>query len=131
MTRPVVVFDGRCGFCTWSVDFARRRVRANAEFVPYQSSDLDRLGMTREQCEREVQWVQGQYIVGGSSAIAEILQSGDRWWPFIGRVLDRPMVRPTAQRMYEVIARHRGRLWGITPAVSDESSDQREEPEVN
>ena len=131
MPRPVVVFDGRCGFCTWSVDFARRWVRSDVEFVPLQTSDLDRLGLTREQCEREVQWVEGKFVVGGSSAIAQILQSGDTWWRPVGRSIDRPFVRPVAQAAYRFVARHRGRLWGSTPAISDANPTPRGEQGVN
>src|SRR6056300_1423051 len=131
MTRPVVVFDGRCGFCTRSVNFARRWVRSDAEFVPFQTTDLEQFGLTQEQCEREVQWVEGEFVVGGSSAAAHILQSGGRWWRPIGRAIDRPVVRPAAQTAYRFIARHRGRLWGSTPAVSDAKPNPHGDPGAN
>lgn len=50
--RPVVLFDGRCGFCTWSVEFAKKTVRADVEFVPYQSVDVTVYGLTPSSAPR-------------------------------------------------------------------------------
>ena len=48
--RPILVFDGDCGFCTSSAGFGRRLL--GVEHVePWQFLDLDELGLTPEQCD--------------------------------------------------------------------------------
>lgn len=43
--RPTLVFDGDCGFCTSSARLLER-IGPDAEIVPWQRADLDRLGIT-------------------------------------------------------------------------------------
>ena len=120
--RPVVLFDGYCGFCTWSVDFARRRVHANAEFIPFQSVDVAAFGLTVAQCVREVQFVGRDGALGGERAVAAVLKSGAPTWRALGAVIDSPVIRPVSGVAYRVVARHRGRLRGIRPALSPDST---------
>jgi len=118
-TMPVVLFDGRCGFCTWSVDFARKYVRARAHFLAYQTVDLDQFPVSREQCETAVQWVDDSGVSSGALAVGRILGVGSGYWPLVGRVVSSPAILSVSERVYRFIARHRGRLWGVAPAISD------------
>lgn len=126
--RPVVLFDGHCGFCTWSVEFARRAVRANVEFIPYQSVDVAEFGLSVEQCAQQVQFVGrdgavgGEQPLGGERAVAAVLMSGRPAWRALGAVIDSPIFRPVSAVVYRLIARHRGRLWGVPPALSPDSA---------
>lgn len=120
--RPVVLFDGYCGFCTWSVQFARRRVQAKAEFIPYQSVDVAEFGVSVDQCAHEVQFIASDRAVGGERAVAAVLMSGTPAWRALGNVIDSPVLRPMSAFAYRVIARNRGRLWGIRPALSRPST---------
>ena len=126
--RPAVLFDGHCGFCTWSVEFARRTVHANVEFIPYQSVDVAEFGLSIEQCAQEVQFVgrddaRGEErALGGERAVAAVLMSGTPAWRALGTVIDSPIVRPLSAVVYRLIARHRGRLWGVRPALSPDST---------
>lgn len=115
--RPVVLFDGYCGFCTWSVEFARRRAHADVEFIPYQAVDVTDFGVTIEQCARQVWFVGRDRALGGERAVAAVLMSGTPAWRAIGTVIDSPMIRPVSGFAYRFIARHRGRLWGVRPAL--------------
>ena len=47
--RPVLVFDGDCGFCTTSARVGQRWLGL-ADVEPWQMIDLDELGLTDEQC---------------------------------------------------------------------------------
>lgn len=119
--RPVVLFDGHCGFCTWSVEFARRRVHANVEFIPYQSVDVAEFALSVDQCEQQVQFVGRDGALGGERAVAAVLMSGTPAWRALGTVIGTPIVRPISGVVYRLVARHRGRLWGIRPALSPRS----------
>jgi predicted DCC family thiol-disulfide oxidoreductase YuxK len=42
LTRPVVVFDGECGFCRFWIDRWRDRAGERVEFLPYQDPEIAR-----------------------------------------------------------------------------------------
>ncbi|MFF0560876.1 thiol-disulfide oxidoreductase DCC family protein [Streptomyces sp. NPDC020472] len=118
-SRPVLVYDGDCGFCTTSANFAERRVRPRCDIVPWQFADLDALGVTRERAEYEVLWVTPTGSVnGGARAVAKALLSAGGIWAPLGAVLLLPGVRWAARHAYRLVAAHRHQLPGGTPACS-------------
>jgi predicted DCC family thiol-disulfide oxidoreductase YuxK len=116
--RPVVLFDGYCGFCTWSVNFASHVVQADVQFEPYQQADVAAYGLTVEKCADAVQFVMGDVQLSGARAVAAVLRRGRGLWPGIGKAMDFRVVQPIAAGVYAVVARHRGRLWGVRSALS-------------
>lgn len=118
-TRPVLIFDGDCGFCTTSVGVVRRLVRPRCEVVPWQHADLASLAVTEERARYEVLWVTPTgRVYGGAQAVAKILLSAGGAWPVAGAVLTLPPVRWAAHGVYRLVARHRRRLPGGTPACA-------------
>ncbi|MDI5966688.1 DUF393 domain-containing protein [Streptomyces sp. SL13] len=113
--RPVLVFDGDCGFCTRCVEFTRRWVRPDADIVAWQRADLAGLGVTAERAAHEVLWVTPPGAVsGGARAVAKVLLRAGGVWAPLGAVLTLPGVRLVAHAAYRVVADHRGRLPGGT-----------------
>ena len=87
--RPVLVYDGDCGFCTTCARFLER-IGPDAEIVAWQLTDLAELGVTEEQAADAVQWVAVDGTVrSGHEAIAAVLGSAGRIWRIVGRA-DRP-----------------------------------------
>ncbi len=123
--RPVVLFDGYCGFCAWSVNFARDVVQADVQFEPYQKVDVAAYGLTVEQCADAVQFVTGDVQLSGARAVAAVLRRGRGLWPGIGKAIDIRGVQPIVTGVYEAVARHRGRLWGVRPALSPARPEDR------
>ncbi|MFJ9574877.1 thiol-disulfide oxidoreductase DCC family protein [Streptomyces sp. NPDC101191] len=118
-SRPVLVYDGDCGFCTTSARFAERRVGPRCDIVPWQFTDLRALGVTPERAAYEVLWVTPPGAVyGGAEAVAKALLSAGGAWAPLGAMLLLPGVRWGARRAYRVIAAHRHRLPGGTPACA-------------
>jgi predicted DCC family thiol-disulfide oxidoreductase YuxK len=114
---PTFVYDGDCAFCTACARFAQRRVPTPARVTPWQFADLAALGLTVEQCEWAVQWVDGRSpAVAGPEAIARLLRSSRPYWRLAGRVLDLPPVRALAWPVYRWVARNRHRMPGGTAA---------------
>ena len=70
MSRPTVVFDGDCAFCTASADRLRRWSRGALDIVPWQRADLAALGLTESQCRDAVQYVGPDGARSGGAAIA-------------------------------------------------------------
>lgn len=99
-----------------------RRGPAQAAAVPptaiaWQHADLGRLGLTRAQCEQAVQWVAADgRISSGHAAAARLLMSSAPLWRPLGALLLVPPFSWAAGLAYRLVAEHRGRLPGSTPA---------------
>jgi predicted DCC family thiol-disulfide oxidoreductase YuxK len=115
--RPVLVYDGDCGFCTTSVRFLERHIRTDATIVAYQFADLGDLGITAERAEYEVLWVDTEgRVTGGAQAVARLLMdAGGLWWP-PGAIMRVPPFRWLAHGAYRLIANNRHRMPGGTAA---------------
>lgn len=117
--RPVLVYDGDCGFCTSSVRFIERRIPTSAEVVAYQFADLDALGATAEQASREVLWVDRDGLVrGGAPAVAALLVDAGGVWRPLGAIMRIPPVSWLARGVYRLVADNRDRMPGGTPACA-------------
>jgi predicted DCC family thiol-disulfide oxidoreductase YuxK len=122
--RPVLVYDGDCGFCTTCARFLER-IGPDAEIVAWQLTDLAGLGITEEQAADAVQWVAADGTIrSGHEAIAAVLRSADRFWGIVGRALVLPGVSWLAARAYRLAADNRYRLPGGTPACARRSPPQ-------
>ncbi|REF36571.1 thiol-disulfide oxidoreductase DCC family protein [Thermasporomyces composti] len=117
--RPVLLYDGDCGFCTWSAELLDRWVGTSATLIPWQLADHAALGTTPSRAEREVLWVgtDGR-VEGGVAAVARVLRTGRRGWRPLGVLLSLPPVRWLGSGLYWLIARNRHRLPGGTPACA-------------
>jgi len=114
--RPVLVFDGDCGFCTSSAR-ALGRIGPEAEIVAWQFADLAELGLTERQAIEAVRWVEVDGTVrSGHEAIAAALCGAGGPWRVAGRALLLPGLSWIAAKAYRLIAANRHRLPGGTPA---------------
>lgn len=115
------IYDGDCAVCQRSVDLART-LRARCAFItsadilseasPRVLSPSARAELSPERCAREVVFVDPRDVVtGGSSAVARVLMSSElRVIRAAGGILDVPVMRPLAQRVYSLVARNRHRI---------------------
>jgi predicted DCC family thiol-disulfide oxidoreductase YuxK len=116
--RPVLVYDGDCAFCTTCAGFLER-IGPDAEIVAWQLTDLAELGITEEQANDAVQWVEIDGTVrSGHEAIAAVLNTAGRIWRVIGRIVLLPGISWMAARVYRLVADNRYRLPGSTPACA-------------
>ncbi|KAA6221267.1 DUF393 domain-containing protein [Streptomyces albofaciens JCM 4342] len=117
--RPVLVYDGDCGFCTTSVRFAERRIRPRCTVTAWQFADLEALGVTRERAEHEVLWITpAGTVYGGAQAVAKLLMSARGGWAVPGALLTLPPFRQLAHVVYRLVADNRHRMPGGTAACS-------------
>ncbi|MFF5719148.1 thiol-disulfide oxidoreductase DCC family protein [Streptomyces buecherae] len=118
-TRPVLIYDGDCAFCTSCVTFAERRIRPRCEVTAWQFADLGELGTTRDRAEHEVLWVTPSGTVyGGIRAVAKLLLSAGRGWAPLGALVNLPPLRWIGHVVYRVVADNRHRMPGGTPACA-------------
>jgi predicted DCC family thiol-disulfide oxidoreductase YuxK len=88
--KPVLIFDGDCGFCTRSVNVFKR-LPIDAEVTAYQFADLQLYGTTEERASYEVLWVdRSGRVHGGAQAIARLLVSAGGIYAVAGHLMRTP-----------------------------------------
>lgn len=104
--RPLLLWDGECGFCAFSIRFFERLARCPVATAPVQPV-LDLLPpAVRETALRQVLLIRpGGEISGGVRAIAHALKAAGR--PGLGALLLFPLFYPFARLTYRVIAQFR------------------------
>jgi predicted DCC family thiol-disulfide oxidoreductase YuxK len=119
-SRPVLVFDGDCGFCTRSAQWVSRGWHGRARAVPWQSlgeKGLAEVNLTVEQVQSSAWWVEEpNRPVGGYRAIGESLRACRGFRRGFGAAILAPPLRWIGPFTYRLVARHRYRLPGGTPA---------------
>jgi predicted DCC family thiol-disulfide oxidoreductase YuxK len=118
--RPVFLYDGDCAFCSSCARFIERHIPTSAEVTPWQFADLEALGVSQDDAEAAVQWIDPRaerpVSAAGPAAIARLLVDAGSYWRTLGRLLERRPVRWIAGLAYRLIARNRHRLPGGTAA---------------
>ncbi|MEU3949400.1 DUF393 domain-containing protein [Streptomyces sp. NPDC029526] len=118
-TRPVLVYDGDCGFCTSSVTVLQRLLHPDCTVTPWQFADLAALGTSRRRAESEVLWITpAGTVYGGAQAVARLLLRAGKGWAVLGALLTLPPVSWVAHGVYRIVANNRTRLPGGTPACA-------------
>jgi len=117
--RPTFIYDGDCAFCSSCARFIERRIPTKARVVPWQRTDLATLGITEEQAEDAVQWIEPVgAVAAGPVAIAALLIDGGSFWRPLGWLLRLPPMLWLAWPVYRWVSRNRHRMPGGTPACS-------------
>lgn len=117
--RPLLIFDGDCGFCTSSVTVIERWIRPRCDIKPWQRTDIAEFDLTEAECTTAVQFVTAdRRVYSGSRAVMRMLRTAPPPWPAVGALGDAPGVAWVADRVYRWIATHRERLPGSTPACA-------------
>ncbi len=123
--RAVLVFDGDCGFCTWSAERLRRWSTDELAIVPWQRADLAGMGLTAEECAEAVRCIAPDGRFGGGQAVARALQCCRQPWRAMGGLLSARVMAPLVVRGYAAVAANRHRLPGATPACALDGDEGR------
>jgi predicted DCC family thiol-disulfide oxidoreductase YuxK len=115
--RPLLIYEGDCGFCNRCARFIARRLPTRAELKPWQRVNLAAYGVAPERVRYEIVWVDvtGRQS-GGAQAIARLLIDCRGLWAVLGYPLRVPPFRWLAHAAYRVVANNRSRLPGGGPA---------------
>lgn len=115
MTRPVLVYDGDCGFCRRSIRWIQTHDRAERlEYLPRQSADriarYPQLDATRYQNAIQLVCPDGTIRSGAAATATALTSLPDRRWQYLGRLLQLPGIRQCARLGYQWIANNRHRF---------------------
>ncbi len=117
--RPLLVYDGDCGFCRVWVDFWKQMAGEAVQFTPFQTGGIP--DIPREEFQRAVQLIMpdGRVFSGAAAALQLFSIAGShRWLAWLYR--NAGWFRSVSERVYRFIAAHRDAgyrvtklLWGI------------------
>ncbi len=108
----MLIYDGDCGMCNQSADWARAHLPPGTPIVPWQDvPDLAALGLTVDDVQTAAYWVDDDGTLHrGEAAIAEALRRAGGAWRLAGAAIDSWPLRPVARRLYVWVADNRHRL---------------------
>jgi predicted DCC family thiol-disulfide oxidoreductase YuxK len=115
--KPVLVFDGDCGFCTSTANWIVKHSKVAIDAQPYQWAKLDDFGLTREESAARVQLIADGKIFSGHFCMAKLLLlQPNALVKILGAIMVLPGLNALSAKVYDLIAANRHRLPGGTPA---------------
>ncbi|MET3804732.1 putative DCC family thiol-disulfide oxidoreductase YuxK [Nakamurella sp. UYEF19] len=117
---PVIIYDGDCGFCQWSLVQGRRFLTVMPSAEALQNADLAGYGLTMAQAMAAVQFVAAdRTVTAGHEAAASVLMWQPRFgWRLLGSLMTVPPVSWLAALAYRWVAGHRYLLPGHSDACA-------------
>ena len=124
--RPIVLFDGDCGFCRFWVARWHARTRGLVDFAPAQQAASRFPQVTEEAWKRAVQLVTpAGEVYSGAEAVFRTLAYVPGYRLLLTIYLCLPGARPASEAAYRLVADHRGFFsrmlslaWGGDPEPS-------------
>ncbi len=106
--RPLLIFDGKCGFCKIWIDYWKRRTGDQVDYAPSQEVGEQYPQIPREAFGRSVQLVHlDGSVTSGARAVFETLG-------LEGVYRGVPLLAPVSELAYRVVARHRSFFYWVT-----------------
>jgi len=118
--RPVLVFDGDCGFCRLWIERWRRETGGKVDYEPFQSAAARHPEVPREAFREAIHFFEADRTSRGAEAALRALAYAPRlsWLP---RLYAAPGVAPVSEAVYRFVAARRTSfarltrlLWGST-----------------
>jgi predicted DCC family thiol-disulfide oxidoreductase YuxK len=119
-TKPLLIYDGDCGFCIYCVRYWQKLTGDRVTYAPYQQVGAEYPEIPVAAFQRAVQYVapDGKIASGAEAALLTLSHaSGKGLWLMLYRHL--PGFAPLAERIYAIVASHRSAfyrpsrwLWG-------------------
>lgn len=82
-TRPVLIYDGRCGLCATWVDYSRQRTGERVRYAPSQEAGSEFPEISAEEFKRSVWLVypDGSRASGAEAVFGLMAQMPGKAWP--------------------------------------------------
>jgi predicted DCC family thiol-disulfide oxidoreductase YuxK len=117
--KPLLVWDGDCGFCTTWVNRLERILPVFPRHSPWQWLDLDQLGLSADDV-RDYAWIvtPGRQVAGHLAFAAILRMQPHIALRFLGHLIETSPYSWIAALGYRLVAANRHRLPGGTPACA-------------
>ncbi len=116
----MLIFDGVCGFCTTTANWAQKGFRHGERAEAWQllgDQVLESFGLSRADVQQAAWWVGADGVrERGHRAAGRALQAGGGWRAAVGWLALTPPTSWLAAGAYRLVVRWRYRLPGGTPA---------------
>jgi predicted DCC family thiol-disulfide oxidoreductase YuxK len=128
----IIIYDGDCGICQRSVQFALKRSRSQPDVLANQKlAQFPELSFIPQKlAEKQVLWFDGEKLYAGSRAIAEIFKTMSGLWPTLGFLINLPGLRNVSQLIYLKIAGRRHKiselLYGKACEIPNQDKQRKE-----
>jgi lipase maturation factor 1 len=108
LTRPLLLFDGDCGFCRYWVARWRIQTREAVDFAPAQTAASRFPRISKEAWSRSVQLVtpEGEAYSGAEAVFRTLAYAPEQRWK-LGIYQNLPGARPVCEWTYALVAAHR------------------------
>ncbi len=113
--RPLVIYDGNCGFCRIWVEYGKELAGDRLDWAPSQEVGAEHPQIDSQQYGKSVQLVLPDGTVeSGARAVCRIVSMAPgREWA-LGSYENVPGVAPVEELLYRTIAAHRGLAYQLT-----------------
>ena len=109
--KPLLIFDGECGFCRRLAARGRRVLGERVDLAPYQEVAASHPDIPRQRFAETIHLVEpdGRWSTGAEAVFRALAHAprGGLWLAVYQRV---PGFAPVSEWCYRLVARHRGRL---------------------
>jgi predicted DCC family thiol-disulfide oxidoreductase YuxK len=118
--KPLVIFDGDCGFCRFWVDYWRKLTRDRIDYAPFQEVADNFPDIPRKDFARSLQMVTPQGTTySGAAAVVHALSYTEGYSYLAWFYTNFPLFTPISEGCYRLVADHRSfadvlrrALWG-------------------
>ena len=125
-TRPTLVYDGSCGFCSRSVRFILRHERRHDLFFVTRDSEMGKQLRRTHGMEsiESMLWIEDGRAFAESNAVMKAAGYVGGWWSQLA-ILASLFPASILNGLYKIIARHRRRLSTSVAVCQLPSPEQR------
>ena len=112
--KPILIYDGNCGFCLYWVDIWRNKTKDQVEYASYQSVGNQFPQIPLDQFERSVQLVKPDgEITEGAKAVLETLAYNPSFVWLFRIYRNFSLFAKAAEAIYYFVAKHRTTLSSV------------------
>lgn len=113
-TKPLLIYDGDCDFCNYSVRYWQKLTGDQVNYSPYQAVEQDYPQISREEFKRAVQYVApDKKISSGAKASFQTISHavGKRFWLWL--YLNMPFFAFFSEKAYTFVSTHRSAFYRL------------------
>jgi predicted DCC family thiol-disulfide oxidoreductase YuxK len=112
--RPLVIFDGNCGFCRIWIEYWRALTNSRVDYVPSQEAAANHPEIPAEEFTKSVQLIlPDRRVLSGAHAVFQLLSYTAGTWP-LHLYASMPGFRAASECAYRFVASHRSFFYWLT-----------------